>query len=57
MIWETLAGMAVADGITFPIDSVYPLDEVRAAYIRLGEPHTRGKIVLAFGDTVPLRRI
>ncbi|WP_405535157.1 NADP-dependent oxidoreductase [Streptomyces sp. NBC_00075] len=53
-IWETLAGMAVNGDIAFPIDSVYPLDEVRAAYSKLSERHTRGKIVLALGDAVPL---
>ncbi|CCK28837.1 alcohol dehydrogenase GroES domain protein [Streptomyces davaonensis JCM 4913] len=51
-IWETLAAMAVSGDIAFPIDSVYPLDEVRAAYIKLAERHTHGKIALTTGRAV-----
>ena len=46
---EDLADVAalVANGdIQLPIDSTYPLEEVRAAYERLLARHVRGKIVL-----------
>jgi NADPH:quinone reductase-like Zn-dependent oxidoreductase len=46
---EVLAEMAqlVADGeLTVPIESTYPLSEVRAAYTELEKRHTHGKIVL-----------
>jgi len=46
---EVLAELAelVAQGeLEIPIDSTYPLDEVRAAYRELEHQHTRGKIVL-----------
>ncbi|WP_063798146.1 NADP-dependent oxidoreductase [Streptomyces sp. 150FB] len=55
-IWESLADLAVRNAIAFPIQAVYPLDEVRAAYTELGERHTRGKIVLTLGKAVPPRR-
>jgi NADPH:quinone reductase-like Zn-dependent oxidoreductase len=46
---ETLAELArlIADGrLEVPIDAVYPLAEVRAAYTELERRHTLGKIVL-----------
>jgi len=46
---DVLAEMAdlVASGrITVPIAATYPLDQVREAYARLEDRHTRGKIVL-----------
>lgn len=41
-----LAGMIEAGQITVPIAATYRLDDVRAAYSRLAERHTRGKIAL-----------
>ncbi len=41
-----LAGMIDAGDLSVPIAATYPLDEVRDAYKRLAERHTRGKIVL-----------
>lgn len=41
-----LAGMIDAGDLSVPIAATYPLDEVREAYTRLAERHTRGKIVL-----------
>nr|WP_244292016.1 zinc-binding dehydrogenase [Streptomyces wuyuanensis] len=38
--------MAEAGRLVFPIDSSYPLADVRAAYNQLAERPTRGKIVL-----------
>jgi len=41
-----LAGL-IADGhLEVPIANVYPLAQVREAYIELERRHTRGKIVL-----------
>ena len=43
----TALAQLVADGqIEIPIAATYPLDEVRAAYERLEDRHTRGKIAL-----------
>jgi NADPH:quinone reductase-like Zn-dependent oxidoreductase len=37
----------VASGdLAMPVEATYPLEEVRAAYTRLAERHTLGKIVL-----------
>jgi len=41
-----VAGLVAAGRITVPIAATYPLDQVREAYARLEERHTRGKIVL-----------
>lgn len=41
-----LADLIVRGELEFPIAATYPLDEVRAAYARLEERHTHGKIVL-----------
>lgn len=41
-----LAGRIAAGEILFPIDSVYPLDQVTAAYANLKAGHLRGKVVL-----------
>ncbi|HAN23289.1 MAG: NADP-dependent oxidoreductase [Microbacterium sp.] len=41
-----LAGRIAAGEILFPIDSVYPLDQVTAAYAHLKAGHLRGKVVL-----------
>ena len=42
----SLAGL-IADGhLEVPIANVYPLAQVREAYIELERRHTRGKIVL-----------
>lgn len=41
-----LAGMIDAGALSIPIAATYPLDEVRDAYTRLADRHTRGKIVL-----------
>jgi len=41
-----LARMVEAGELEVPIAATYPLDEVRAAFTRLEEGHTRGKIVL-----------
>jgi NADPH:quinone reductase-like Zn-dependent oxidoreductase len=41
-----LAGLAAAGDLDVPIAAVFPLDEVRAAFARLEQGHTRGKIVL-----------
>lgn len=51
-VWEDLARLAAKDELAFPIDAVYALDDVRAAYTRLAKRHTHGKIVLAVGKTV-----
>lgn len=44
----TLAVVAalVADGLAFPIEAVFSLDDVVAAYERLDSGHVRGKIIL-----------
>src|SRR5438105_1536529 len=44
--WEELAQLVAAGELTIPIQSVYPLEEVRGAYDELAARHTRGKIVL-----------
>jgi NADPH:quinone reductase-like Zn-dependent oxidoreductase len=36
--------------LTIPIAATYPLEQVRDAYARLAERHTRGKIVLRLAD-------
>ena len=41
-----LAGLVEARELEVPIARVYPLDEVRSAYLELEERHTRGKLVL-----------
>lgn len=41
-----LAGLIDAGRLEVPIARVYPLEEVRAAYTKLAEGHTHGKIVL-----------
>ncbi|MBX9396343.1 NADP-dependent oxidoreductase [Streptomyces sp. TRM72054] len=51
-VWERLAAMAVAGNVVFPIDSIYQLADVRAAYNKLAERHTRGKIVLTMSRAV-----
>jgi enoyl reductase len=45
---ETLAAVAalVAGGLVFPIEAVFDLDDVVAAYERLDTGHTRGKVIL-----------
>lgn len=45
-----LAGMIETGDLNVPIAATYPLDQVREAYTRLAERHTRGKIVLRPGD-------
>ncbi|KGJ79609.1 zinc-binding dehydrogenase [Cryobacterium roopkundense] len=42
-----LAALIAAGAVVLPIDSVYPLEQVREAYARLMGGHLRGKIVLA----------
>jgi len=47
---DALAAL-VADGtIDLPIEAVYPLDEVRAAFEHLERGHLRGKVVLTIGS-------
>jgi len=41
-----LAGLLASGQLELPIAGVYPLDQVRDAYRRLGQGHIRGKIVL-----------
>lgn len=41
-----LAEMIARGELTIPIAATYPLEDVRAAYDRVAERHTRGKIVL-----------
>ncbi len=41
-----LAGLAAAGELEIPLAGTYPLAEVRAAYAKLAEGHTHGKIVL-----------
>lgn len=41
-----LARMIDAGELTIPIAATYPLEQVREAYTRVAERHTRGKIVL-----------
>ena len=43
---EDVAELVAAGEVRLPIDSTYPLEEVRAAYERLLGRHVRGKIVL-----------
>jgi NADPH:quinone reductase-like Zn-dependent oxidoreductase len=43
---EELARLVVAGELVLPIDSVYPLDEVVAAFEHLETGHVRGKVVL-----------
>lgn len=43
---DALAALVVAGTIDLPIEAVYPLDEVRAAFEHLERGHLRGKIVL-----------
>jgi len=45
-VWEELAQRVAAGELTIPIQSVYPLEQVRDAYDELAARHTRGKIVL-----------
>ena len=45
-VWEELAQLVAAGELTIPIQSVYPLEQVRDAYDELAARHTRGKIVL-----------
>ena len=44
-----LAALVVAGELVVPIEAVYPLPEVVAAFDRLEKGHARGKIVLAVG--------
>ena len=41
-----LARLIDANDLTIPIAATYPLENVQAAYTRLVQRHTRGKIVL-----------
>jgi NADPH:quinone reductase-like Zn-dependent oxidoreductase len=41
-----LAGLIAAGELEMPIAATYPLDQVRAAYRRLGQGHLLGKVVL-----------
>jgi NADPH:quinone reductase-like Zn-dependent oxidoreductase len=41
-----LAGLVASGDLEVPIAATFPLDEVRAAFARLEQGHTRGKIVL-----------
>jgi NADPH:quinone reductase-like Zn-dependent oxidoreductase len=41
-----MAGLVASGDLTVPVEATYPLEEVRAAYTRLAERHTLGKIVL-----------
>jgi len=43
---ETLAGLVVAGELRVPIDSVFPLADVVAAYDRLDGGHVLGKVVV-----------
>jgi NADPH:quinone reductase-like Zn-dependent oxidoreductase len=45
-VWEALAELVSAVKLIIPIQSVYPLEQVRDAYAELAARHTRGKIVL-----------
>lgn len=45
-----LAGMIDRGELTIPVAATYDLDEVQAAYTRLAERHTRGKIVLRLAE-------
>lgn len=46
-----LAEMIARGELTIPIAATYPLEDVRAAYDRVAERHTRGKIVLRVGQS------
>jgi NADPH:quinone reductase len=48
-----LARLIDAHDLTIPIAATYPLENVRAAYTRLAQRHTHGKIVLRTGTEVP----
>jgi NADPH:quinone reductase-like Zn-dependent oxidoreductase len=41
-----LADLVAAGELEVPVAEVYPLDQVREAFRRLEQRHTRGKIVL-----------
>ncbi|WP_134668018.1 MULTISPECIES: zinc-binding dehydrogenase [unclassified Amycolatopsis] len=43
---EGLLGALAAGRLTVPVDSVYPLEQARDAYARLGSPGKLGKVVL-----------
>lgn len=45
-VLDELAKLVAAGELDVPIAATYPLTEVRAAYRRLAQRHTRGKIVL-----------
>jgi NADPH:quinone reductase-like Zn-dependent oxidoreductase len=45
-VWEELAELVSAGKLIIPIQSVYPLEQVRDTYAELAARHTRGKIVL-----------
>jgi NADPH:quinone reductase-like Zn-dependent oxidoreductase len=45
-VLREMAALVASGRIEVPIAATYPLDEVRAAYRRLEQRHTRGKIVL-----------
>ncbi|MGW4401132.1 alcohol dehydrogenase catalytic domain-containing protein [Amycolatopsis nivea] len=43
---EGLLGALAAGRLTVPVDSIYPLEQAREAYVRLGSPGKLGKVVL-----------
>jgi len=45
-VLERLAGLVVAGELVFPIEKIYPFDEVVAAFEHLEGGHARGKIVV-----------
>ncbi|MER7450372.1 NADP-dependent oxidoreductase [Nocardia beijingensis] len=49
---ERLAALAADRQLVVPIHAVYPLEQVRDAYVELARRHTRGKIVLSL-DLAP----
>jgi NADPH:quinone reductase-like Zn-dependent oxidoreductase len=46
-IWAQLAKLAAAGDLRIPIDRIYPLEAVQAAYRDLATRHVSGKLVLA----------
>nr|WP_273378026.1 zinc-binding dehydrogenase [Actinopolymorpha pittospori] len=44
--WELLARMAASGAFHVPIEQVYPLEQVRQAYIDVATRHGRGKRIL-----------
>jgi NADPH:quinone reductase-like Zn-dependent oxidoreductase len=49
-IWEQLAVRAARGEFAIPIEQVYPLAEVRAAYRDVASRHVRGKRILAIAE-------